>query len=351
MKVSLQAQGVRTHADDTLQGAIGKKLELTNYDSICVSVAYMTVSGVRTLLPNLVEAPPTRSKWLVGLDDFVTQPGAIDVVSRIPGAVVRIASLRKFGLRFHPKVFIFQKTQNPRQTLSIIGSSNLTANALRGNAEANVLIETSEMSGVRAIENLWSELWRMGHEPSPRELNLYKRRYEAAKAQRERHKSTSQLRSKQLILGSDEAEVDPAKAQVCWIECGYITAMGREIELKAEQGLFFGLDPSGEAPRQFDFQVSSGETIRLRMKYQGNHMWRLQLTNGVPEVANGLRPKEKNGSLGRSPYVAVIERMMSSSTYHLRFVDLHSREFKRLVNRSKALGTFGQTSARMYGWC
>ena len=154
-----------------------------------------------------------------------------------------------------------------------------------------------------------------------------------------------------IILASDDAELDPAQATICWIECGYITAMGREIELKAEQGLFFGLNPAGEEPRVFNFLVSSGVTTSLRLKFQANHMWRLQLNSEVPEVAAGLRPRMPDGTLGRSSYVAVFERTDDGSVFRLRFIGLSSIEFAKLARKSRQLGTLGQTSARQYGWC
>ena len=96
--------------------------------------------------------------------------------------------------------------------------------------------------------------------------------------------------------------------------------MGRELEFKAEQGLFFGLNPHGEAPKYFSYIVSDGSMIQMRMKYQGNHMWRLQMTRDVPEVADGLRPVRPDGKLGRLPWVAVFNRGKRNDTYTLNFV-------------------------------
>ncbi|WP_245631027.1 hypothetical protein [Candidatus Nitrospira nitrificans] len=145
------------------------------------------------------------------------------------------------------------------------------------------------------------------------------------------------------------AEVDPGTATVCWIECGYVTAMGRELEFKAEQGLFFGLNPHGGDPTYLNYRVSNGTTVQLRMKYQGNHMWRLQMTKEVPEVAEGLRPRQK-GKLMRSPWVAVFERLRTKDTYRLYFVKLRSASFRQLKERSERHGTIGRTTAREYGW-
>ena len=97
--------------------------------------------------------------------------------------------------------------------------------------------------------------------------------------------------------------------------------------------------------------MSSGLIVQLRMKYQENHMWRLQLTKEIPEVAVGLRPLLADGKLGRSPYVAVFDRMPQKNTYKMFFVRLNSPAFKKIRSDSKAYGTSGKTSARQYGWC
>jgi hypothetical protein len=84
------------------------------------------------------------------------------------------------------------------------------------------------------------------------------------------------------------------------------------------------------------------------MKYQGNHMWRLQMNNEVPEVKVGLRPKLGGGKLGRSHFAAIFQK--AANKFQLKFVRLNSRLFGTLVRKTKECGTLGQTSARTYGW-
>ena len=112
---------------------------------------------------------------------------------------------------------------------------------------------------------------------------------------------------------------------------------------------FFGLEPTGEAAAFRDFRVSSGDTVPLRLKYQGNAMWRLQLHSNVPEVATGLRPIV-NGRLGRSPYVAVFKRITKENLYSLSFPRCDSEEFAKIRKQSEISGTIGSTSSREYGW-
>lgn len=352
MKIEFQVQTPKSKPNQTLARLISDRAEQTSFDEALVSVAYMTVSGIRLLINGFANSMPGTSKWLIGLDDHVTQPGAIDAAMDIPGAEVRVVSYAALGLRFHPKVYIFRKNSKPKQGLTILGSSNLTSQALSGNSEANAIIKTEHREDFLMTQTLWDALWKQGHSPTKQELIAYKKRYETANARKPK-KAAAKGKSKSgmIILSSDDAELDPEQADTCWIECGHITAMGREIELKAEQGLFFGLNPRGEKPRTFEFIVSSGKKTQLRLKFQGNQMWRLQLTNEVPEMAAGLRPRLSDGKLGRSPYVAIFERTDRESLFRLRFIKLSSVEFKKLVKKSAQLGTLGKTTARQYGWC
>ena len=352
MKVEFQVQTPTSKSTHTLAQLIRDRAAQASFDEAFVSVAYMTVSGIRLLINGFANSIPGKSKWLIGLDDCITQPGAIDAAMAIPGAEVRVVSYAEIGLRFHPKVYIFRKNSKPKQGLTILGSSNLTSQALAGNSEANAIINVESQEDFLTTQALWDALWKQGHSPTRQELVEYKKRYETANARKPKEVTAKgKSKSGMIILSSDDAELDPTQADTCWIECGYITAMGREIEIKAEQGLFFGLNPSGEKSKTFDFKLSSGAKTQLRLKFQGNHMWRLQLTNEVPEVAAGLRPRLPDGTLGRSPYVAIFERTNKSSLFRLRFIDLSSVEFKNLAKKSSRLGTLGKTTARQYGWC
>jgi hypothetical protein len=205
---------------------------------------------------------------------------------------------------------------------------------------------------------LWRSVCMLGQQASEEGIAAYEEIYKRFKKSRDRliAKGGIDLQAARMrrILDHDDAEVDPATASVCWIECGNVTAMGRELEFKAEQGLYFGLDHRNETERIMSFVVSDGSYILLRMKYQENHMWRLQMNNNVPEVAHGLRPVLANGSLGRSSMVAVFERLPERlpelDAYKLSFTQENGRKHKELRRNSLSYGTCGKTTAREYGW-
>ena len=249
---------------------------------------------------------------------------------------------------------MFGKKADAKKLLSVIGSANLTASALSGNAESVAIVEGQSDHDRHSLDTVWATLWSQGHKPTKAELDAYKERYAKAGLLRRKYKkivTKSNIKKPKEVLESDDAELDPSIATTCWIECGNVTAMGRELEFKAEQGLFFGLSPFGGKAEMIPLKVSDGTIVNLRMKYQGNHMWRLQMNNNVPEVKAGLRPKGKTGKLGRSPYVAVFTRGAKGHPTSLGFVHLKGGEFAKLRKQTVETGTLGKTTAREYGWC
>jgi HKD family nuclease len=350
MEITYCIQHPISHHTETLDALIKDKLKSEKYNKTQIAVAYMTVSGLRTLLSSFSSHKLCNSQWLIGLDDMVTQPSALEVLLRLEQSEVRVIGYNDRGFRFHPKVYIFGINNKPSSRLAIIGSANLTSAGLAGNGEASTVLESNKNADSSYFNGLWDELWQHGRLLNETELQRYKKRYEEFSKKRKLPSKESKPLSCRPILESDNAEIDPSVATRCWIECGCVTAQGRELEFKAEQGLFFGLSPLGEPPKHFQFRVSSGDILELRMKFQKNHMWRLQLNNQVPEVSAGLRPENEDGSLGRSPYVAVFDRTEQTNLFNLRFVKLNSKTFNKILSESQKKGTIGKTSARQYGW-
>lgn len=347
MKVKFIVQKPIRSADSSILGLFQRLLGDGKYDQVRVAVAYMTVSGLRHLLQAFAGNAINKSQWVIGLDDLITHPSALETLLQLENAEVKVVNYESLGFRFHHKVYIFDKTESSFSTTNILGSVNLTAQALLSNGESVASSEAETETDIESINGMWDELWTEGSILDDANLALYTKKYRSPSNKKN---IISKNITKHKILNSDDAEVDPSVAQCCWIECGNVTAMGRELEFKAELGLFFGLNPLGQDPIYLNFILTSGEIVKLKMKFQENYMWRLQLNNSIPEVRTGLRPKLTDGSLGRSLYVATFERTSMQHFYKLNFVKLDTNKFKRIRTKSISLGTAGKTSAREYGW-
>ena len=352
MKASILFQPPNAKKTATVEAAITRIASSKSWDSISVAVAYSSVSGVRRFYEIVRRNHSNVAfKWLLGLDDFITQPGAIEFCSTLPNSELRVTGSLGQNSRFHPKIYIFSATEKEKYSRALIGSANLTAAALSYNCEAVAEVEAEASADIAATEAVFASAWTLGSPLTSALFEDYSKKYQKYRKTRGffLRAEPKEKKEKREILHSDAAEIDPSVANLCWIEVGKNTAMGRELEFKAEQALFFGLKPSGGSPEMRKFGVSDGEEVSLRLKYQGNAMWRLQMTREIPEVAVGLRPV-RNGKLGRSPFVAVFERNANNDVINLTFVRSDSKDFSKIRSESLKLGTIGTTSAREYGW-
>jgi HKD family nuclease len=352
MKTLIHTQFPDCRKADTLDQTIASLSSSHEWEQMSVAVAYSSLAGVSRLHEVVLDAHPDASfRWLLGLDDYITQPGAIDFCCSVKNAEVRIYSSKRPSTRFHPKVLLFDAPKKGEVSSMIIGSANLTFAALNRNCEAVAVIEAKVKEERALMRAKFDSLWSLGTPPTTKLLSDYKSRFDkfyktrafllAAESQTPANKGP--------ILHSDTALINPGTADVCWIEVGKNTAMGRELEVKGEQARFFGLEPSGGTAAFRNFLVSNGQMVPLRLKYQGNAMWRLQLRATVPEVDAGLRPV-LNGKLGRSPYVAVFKRTPKKDLFSLSFPRRDSKEFRGIWKKSESAGTIGSTASREYGW-
>lgn len=352
MNVLIHTQIPACPKDDTLGQAIASLSSRHDWEQMSVAVAYSSLAGVSRLHEVVSAVHPKASfRWLLGLDDYVTQPGAIDFCCSVKNTDVRLYSSNRPNTRFHPKVILFDAPKKGAISSMIVGSANLTFAALNRNCEAVAVIEAQRKAERSLMRARFESLWSLGTAPTERLLSDYKARFDKFRKSRAfllGAENDTPIKSG-LVLHSDSALVNPGTADVCWIEVGKNTAMGRELEFKGEQARFFGLEPTGEPAAMRNFIVSNGEIVPLRLKYQGNAMWRLQLRSSVPEVEEGLRPLIK-GKLGRSPYVAVFKRTPTKGLFALSFPRRDSKEFGVIWKNSEKAGTVGSTASRAYGW-
>lgn len=180
MRVQVVAQGGAKRL--SIAAAIKAHVRANPFDSAEIAAAYVTVQGIKALT-TILGTPPTQSRWIVGLDDAISQPDAIKLLIKLPGAEVRVAKLSP-KRRFHPKVYRFWDAGKANEAVLVIGSGNLTERGLHENAEAAVLLTSEGPADAAVGAELFSELWALGYTPTEADLAAYAKRYEAAKRQR-----------------------------------------------------------------------------------------------------------------------------------------------------------------------
>ena len=132
--------------------------ELQDCDEFIISSAFITLGGITPLLEefNALEANDIKGKILTTDYLTFTEPKALRKLSKFRNLEIKIYSQEKEG--FHTKGYIFKKDNIYR---GIVGSSNMTMNALTINKEWNVeftSLEEGEM--LLEIKREFNDLWQ-----------------------------------------------------------------------------------------------------------------------------------------------------------------------------------------------
>jgi len=124
--------------------------ELENCNEFYISVAFVTTSGVATIINKLKELENLKIKGEILVSQYLnfTQPEALKRLSQFKNIDLRIAITGNA----HAKGYIFK---NKEHYNLIIGSSNLTAQALSTNKEWNIKVSALDESGL--VEKVLNE--------------------------------------------------------------------------------------------------------------------------------------------------------------------------------------------------
>ena len=124
--------------------------ELEDCDEFFISVAFVTTSGVATIINTLKELEKRKVKGKILVSQYLnfTQPEALRKLSKFKNIDLRIATKGNA----HSKGYLFKTKEHYNL---IIGSSNLTASALSINKEWNLKI--SALNDSRIVEKVIKE--------------------------------------------------------------------------------------------------------------------------------------------------------------------------------------------------
>jgi superfamily II DNA or RNA helicase len=151
--------------------------ELSSCDGFLFSVAFITQGGVASLFSALQEASRKGVKGRILTTDYLsfTDPAAIEALCAFPNIQVRVAS----GSRFHAKGYLFFKDPLHRQASVIIGSANLTQEALSVTREWNVGLSMLQGGSFLAqLESEFQDAWDEAIEVSEAWLAHYRQIYQ-----------------------------------------------------------------------------------------------------------------------------------------------------------------------------
>lgn len=126
---------------------IGKIInqELEHSDSTHIAVAFLKSSGIKVIEDSLMMSLERGSEFelIVGLDFKTTDPKAMKYFIDLHKQNKKVHFFcygdkgeNKNSVVFHPKIYLFH---NSKETVSVVGSTNLTAGGLNTNFEVNTI--------------------------------------------------------------------------------------------------------------------------------------------------------------------------------------------------------------------
>lgn len=154
--------------------------ELLRCDSFAISVAFITRGGITPLLQTLKELERRGVPGRILTTDYLSfsDPVALDTIASLSNIELRMYQTERAGNGFHTKGYIFQKSEEYR---FIIGSSNLTQDALTRNMEWNTrLVSTNKGEMVNSVLAEFEKLWNATEytKPYAEFIEEYRRKYE-----------------------------------------------------------------------------------------------------------------------------------------------------------------------------
>ena len=133
--------------------------ELRHCDEFAISVAFITRGGITPLLQTLKELEHKGIKGRILTTDYLcfSDPSALDTLAGLSNVQLRMYQTERAGSGFHTKGYIFQKEEEYH---FIIGSSNLTQDALTKNMEWNTkMVSTGQGEMIQDIVTEFERIW------------------------------------------------------------------------------------------------------------------------------------------------------------------------------------------------
>lgn len=227
--------------------------------------AYATRRGVELFLDEWgPHGPPARSRWLMGVDWFRTEPAALEQLRALPGSDVRIANGQEVLARknctpkvcFHPKSMVLRS----KDALALLtGSGNMSRSGLSKGHEWGTLlavrgarskVERDIATEIRRTKSWFERLWRDAV-PLNIVLEEYDRRYRSVEHLRFGLPNEEELPADLSLRGrgrtvSVEMIRKMGIASHFWVEAGKLTKNlgkgrpGNQLMMSPMSRVFFG---------------------------------------------------------------------------------------------------------------
>lgn len=353
MKQEIFISGLRGHhVVDSLRAALIRVRPRV----VGIAAAFVSTDGVDQIMTIFRRCGNPACRLVAGVDNAITHPEAL-YTARDKGWQVRLGKAPK-GI-FHPKLIVagagFARTGMLTDLSCVyVGSSNLTNGGLQTNVECGFL--SSADGCISSASIAFAELWSTARTASDIELRNYSARF----AERSRRRKLAEM----IDIGiADTRPITRRQSDLLKTEPPVKPAIGSTFSNTAWTGL---QSFTGEYRFQIEFPRSAGKVISRLVRraglrgivdvycpddettrsmqykfYKDNSMFRLNVPNDVPGV--DWARKHRNG-------LALVEKGLEGGAMLRLTILKPGSEESEIIGRSVALGTWGRTTTRLYGW-
>lgn len=313
--------------------------------------AYASWQGVTTIDDILSDEGVDDCAAVFGLDGYVTDPAAIELAQDLGW---ELQLVEQSGHPFHPKMGIAGgQSSSPYidgADEGYIGSANFTQGGLETNVEAGIVTEEEEI--VSQLREMARQFWEMSQAPKDVDIDSYASRY--AKIERSRPNEQTQPGKGESSPSGDTSEVSvppeiptysPEYATTAWVGLESFTGdYTFQIEFPRTPATVVR-ELIGDDEGAVMVECSDGIREMDFGFYRDNQMFRLNVPNDVRGVERARR--EETG-------IALIEKAEDSVApikLSILFDNPPSgRTASETIERSKRIGSLGETPTRLYGW-
>lgn len=321
-----------------------------------MAVAYVSASGF-SLVKRILDEGGVGEVWLVtDTKDGVTHPKALHSAVQ-SGWNVRVVD--NLAGTFHPKLYVgaagFDDGGGVADlSLAITGSPNISHGGFITNGEC--VFWSAAPHSRRSAAMAWLDCWSAGVPATAEKLAAYEQYF----ALRNRHRKPEDMVAlgitdslPEKVDGAPKKGVKPPKAEhkaiseaaasVAWAGLQSFTgAYNLQVEFPKEAGLvLLRIFENLSHDETIDILCADGEVRTFKYKYyQDNGMFRLNIPNSTPLV--DWAREHKQG-------VAYVEYTETQGVIYFEILP-PGPQMLDIVDRSLALGTWGRTRTRLYGW-
>ncbi len=193
--------------------------EMLRCDSFAISVAFITRGGITPFLQTLQELEKRGIPGRILTTDYLSfsDPVALDTIAGFSNIELRMYQTERAGNGFHTKGYIFQKGEEYR---FIIGSSNLTQDALTRNMEWNTkLVSTNQGEMINSVLRELEKLWNVTEytKPYTEFIEEYRRKYEEKRLFNKMVAEQKQIAKSEVIPSVEAYTLRPNSMQRAFI--------------------------------------------------------------------------------------------------------------------------------------